>query len=56
MIPNIYRIKDVADRLDVSRRTVEIWIRSGKIKKIKIGGRSYITEEEMMKIMTAGTT
>jgi excisionase family DNA binding protein len=56
MIPNIYSIKDVAKMLDVSRRTVEIWIRSGKIQKIKIGGRSYIREEELIRIMTLGTT
>ncbi len=37
---------EVAERLHIKRDTVSKWVRTGKLKAIKIGRRLLITEEE----------
>ena len=40
-------VPEVADRLRVSRRTVERLIRDGRIRPVRIGRRVLVTEHEI---------
>ena len=35
----LYTVKEVAERLRLNPETVRVWLRSGKLKGILIGGR-----------------
>lgn len=47
------RIRTVADRVDVSERTVRRWIALEKIKSIKIGGARRVLEDELDRLQGA---
>lgn len=48
-ISNLLTIRQVADRMNVSRQTVYTWINSGKLKTIRTpGGRQRIPEEQLV--------
>ena len=46
---NKLNLQEVADEFDVSRRTVERWVKDGKIESIKMVGGRRITREELEK-------
>ncbi len=43
----LYDIKEVAKILDISTRTVSSYIKDGKIKALKIGGKWKIKEDDL---------
>jgi len=43
----LYTIKEVAKILDISTRTVSSYIKDGKIKAMKIGGKWKIKESDL---------
>lgn len=43
----IYTIKEIAEILQVTERTVYTWARSGKLKAIKIGKSWRVTQEAL---------
>lgn len=43
--------QEIADRLRVTTRTIDRWIKQGKLKSIKVGGVVRITEEEYQKFI-----
>jgi excisionase family DNA binding protein len=47
---NYLTILEVMGRLNISRSTVQRYIRNGKFDVIEIGGRIYITEESYNKL------
>ena len=47
---NYLTIIEVMERLNLSRSTVQRYIRNGKFDVIEIGGRIYITEESYNKL------
>ena len=47
---NYLTILEVMERLNISRSTVQRYIRNGKFDIIEIGGRIYITEESYNKL------
>lgn len=50
-----YTIREVADDLRVHEETVRRWIRSGRLKVIRLGHRTVrITEEELSRIKREG--
>lgn len=55
MIGNLYTLKDVAAKFQVTERTVHNWIANGKITPFRPGGRSLrFTEEEINRLMEEG--
>ncbi|MCI0598723.1 MAG: helix-turn-helix domain-containing protein [Beijerinckiaceae bacterium] len=53
--PLAYNITDAARALGISRQALYNHIASKKIKKIKIGRRSFISREEIARVATYGT-
>ena len=49
----IYSMKEVATILDVTERTLYSYIKNGKLKAKKIGGKWMITEENLKKFINA---
>lgn len=47
----LYDIKEVAKILDISTRTVSSYIKDGKIKAMKIGGKWKIKEDDLKKYL-----
>ncbi len=47
-------IQDVAVRLDKHYNTVVNYIRSGKLKAVKVGGQWRVTSEELLRFRTQG--
>ena len=45
-----YDINQTAVMLEVSKRTLERYIASGKIQGVKIAGRWFFTEEEIERV------
>ena len=48
-------LKEAADRLRVSRRTVERLIASGRIRPTRIGRRTLVTERELEAYIAAAS-
>ena len=44
-----FRLDEVAEEFDVTRRTVERWIKNGDLESVKIGHTRRITREEIEK-------
>ena len=49
----LLRVPEVADRLRVSRRTVERLIASGQIRAHKVGRRTLVTDTEVETFIAA---
>lgn len=49
MEKNKYNLEEVAKEFDVSRRTVERWIKAREIDSIKIGHTRRVTRDEIEK-------
>jgi excisionase family DNA binding protein len=45
--PSFFTVAKVADRLQVSTRTVRRWIASGELKAHKLGGVVRISDEDL---------
>ena len=48
-------LNEVADRLRVSRRTVERLIQAGRLRPTRIGARTLITERELEAYVAAAS-
>lgn len=47
----IYTIQEVAELLRVNQMTIRRWIKSGKIKSIKIGRKYLFNESELKRLL-----
>lgn len=50
-----YTMQEVADELGKTRQTIYRWIKSGKLKAIKIGGTWTVSAELLDRIKREGT-
>ena len=53
----LYNVKEVAERLRVNPETVRVWLRTGKLKGVLIGGRKSgyrIPESEVRRVLSSG--
>ena len=50
----VLSIKEVAKELGFKPRTIKEWVRTGKIKAVKIIGEWRITEEEVERLKRGG--
>lgn len=46
-----YTVKDIARILSLSERTVRRLLASGKLRKIKVGGRVLVSHDDLMEII-----
>ena len=46
-MPDLLTLNDVADRLQVSRRTVERLVAAGRIRIVRVGRLIRVTEREL---------
>lgn len=51
---DMYRVRDVAERLSLTYRTVHRAIRSGRVKAIRCGGAVLIPKAEFERIVIQG--
>lgn len=47
----LYSLKEVAKLLDVTERTLHNYIKTGKLKRQKIGGKWKISDENLKKFI-----
>lgn len=52
-IPKFHSIKTVAERLDLSPRSVRRLIDSGKLHAVKIAGAVRVSDDELQRLMLA---
>lgn len=50
--PLAYGVKDAAYAMSVSEGTVWTWIREGKVSAVRLGGRTVIAREELLRLLT----
>jgi len=53
-LDRLYTLKEVEEFLKVSRRTVYRYIKSGKLKAVKVNGRWRVPREELERIAKEG--
>lgn len=51
----LYSLQELAKLLEVTERTLHKYIKSGKIKGVKIGGQWRFTEENIRKFISGDT-
>ena len=51
-VPKFHSIKTIANRLDLSPRTVQRLIDSGPLQAVKIGGSVRVSEVELQRLLT----
>ena len=47
----LYTLTELEDILDVSHRTLQTYMKTGRIKGQKIGGKWKVTEDSLMKFL-----
>lgn len=53
-IPKLYDRHEAAEYLRVSVKTIHEWIRAGKLRSTKVGGKRYFTEEHINEFIKNG--
>jgi excisionase family DNA binding protein len=53
--PMAWRINDAARLLSVSRATIYLLARAGKLKLIRVAGRTLIPDSEVLRLANEGT-
>ncbi|MBQ8994405.1 MAG: helix-turn-helix domain-containing protein [Oscillospiraceae bacterium] len=51
-MPKVYKISDVAEMLQVTRRTIYNYLKDGRIEAVKIGRNWYVTEEHLNNLLS----
>jgi excisionase family DNA binding protein len=52
---NLFTVNQVAERLQVRPKTVREWLKAGRLKGVKIGGRFWrIKESELSRFIDSG--
>lgn len=52
----VYTLQEVADILQITRRTVYTYLKDGKLKAVKIGKFWRVSEENLEEFIKTGTT
>jgi excisionase family DNA binding protein len=52
--PNLYRVKDVAQKLSLTYRTLHRAIKNGRVHAIRCGGAVLIPATELQRIISKG--
>lgn len=51
----LYEVEDLVAMLEISRITVQGYLRSGRIKGVKIGKRWHVTEKNLKDFLSGDT-
>ncbi len=49
--PLLYDVDGAAEALNVSRYTIRAWLAQGKLRRVKIGSRTFIDPEELHQLV-----
>jgi len=47
----LYTLKDLEGILGVTNRTLQSYVKTGKIRAVKVGGKWKVTEENLLKFL-----
>jgi len=47
----LYTLKDLAKLLEVTERTLHTYVKDGKLKAVKIGGKWKVTQDNLQKFI-----
>ena len=50
----LYNVRELTKKLDVTKLTIRTYINKGKLNARKIGGKWYVTEEELISFLSLG--
>jgi excisionase family DNA binding protein len=53
-IPKLYTIKELAEIIKVTERTLHSYVKNGRLKGVKIGGKWKVTEANLHKFFNGG--
>jgi excisionase family DNA binding protein len=48
----LYNVHELTQKLDVTKLTIRTYINKGKLSARKIGGKWYVTEEELISFLS----
>jgi excisionase family DNA binding protein len=48
----LYNVQELTKKLDVTKLTIRTYIKQGKLSARKIGGKWYVTEEELISFLS----
>ena len=51
----LYEVEDLEKMLDLSRITVQAYLRAGRIRGVKIGKRWHVTEKNLKDFLSGNT-
>ena len=51
----VYTLKEIEELLQVTRRTIYNWIKSGKLRAFRIGKEWRVTKEALAEFIQTGT-
>lgn len=51
----LYDTKEMAEFLNLKKSTIQLMVRDGRLKKLKIGRNYYFPESELNRILNEGT-
>lgn len=52
---DVYNVNDIAEALHITPRTVLNYLRSGRLKGAKIGGKWLVTRENLLELINGNT-
>mgnify|MGYP000915247775 CR=1 FL=1 len=48
----LYNVEELTKKLDVTKLTIRTYIKQGRLSARKIGGKWYVTEEELISFLS----
>ncbi len=48
----LYNVQELTEKLDVTKLTIRTYIKQGRLGARKIGGKWYVTEEELISFLS----
>lgn len=48
----LYNVEELTEKLDVTKLTIRTYIKQGRLSARKIGGKWYVTEEELISFLS----
>lgn len=54
-IEKIYTLEEISDLIKITRRTLYDYVKTGKLKAVKIGRTWRVTEKQLEEFLSTGT-
>lgn len=50
-VERLLTVQEVAERLRLSTRTVRLWLQTGRLKGLRVGGRWRVRDSDLMEFL-----